>query len=84
MSKNFQRDEMRAFFLDLADVMERHNVSEMAVVEESIGYSSIVTGIEFSISSAYTDEGELIHAGYDHTVDVWMTPENFKNISITE
>lgn len=56
MSKPFT-SEMRLFLLELADLMEKHEVT-IAAVEETRSYHTSATGIEFSQTGKYEGEAQ--------------------------
>jgi hypothetical protein len=70
--------EMRAFMREMAEVMERHNVSEMNIVEESHGWDTVTSGINFSIDGEWDEDGNMVRDFCEHAVHTWMTPETFR------
>ena len=68
-------NEMRNFMWELAELMDRHGVSEMNTVEESHGWETITTGIEFTIDADYDNKPRDFCL---HTVGIYMTPEDFR------
>jgi hypothetical protein len=70
--------EMRAFMREMAEVMTRHNVSEMNIVEESHGWNTVTSGISFSIDGEWDEDGNMVRDFCEHAVHIWMTPETFR------
>lgn len=71
-------NEMRAFMREMADVMERHGVTEMNIVEKSHNWETVTTGIEFTIEQVWDEDGNVVREDCFHTVHTWMQPDDFR------
>lgn len=48
--------EMKAFLAELADLMEKHGVTTLEVMEAAVGYYNEVEGIEVEIDGQWDDD----------------------------
>lgn len=66
--------EMKAFLNEFADLMERHHITEMMVVEAMRAWDTNVSGIEFTMADS-TDE-----AGVYHPVEFFMMHGTYNDV----
>ncbi|MBT8199715.1 MAG: hypothetical protein KJO36_04275 [Acidimicrobiia bacterium] len=52
--------EMKAFLAELADLMEKHGVTDLEATEDSCGFYTTVGGIEVTIDGKWDDGGEPV------------------------
>jgi len=53
-------EQMKHFLTELAELMERYDVSEAEVTESSHGYMTSIDGVEFTIIGRWDESGEPV------------------------
>ena len=71
-------EKMGAFMREMAEVMDRHGVTEIMVTERDRGYVTEVEGVEFSMEHGYVEGAE--HQGTEFvTIEgMWHTPSSIR------